>query len=143
MSDENEEPLDVSTRVKVTVMNFEDKLHELRVASEAIAELSDKLKEEKGRFENLSYWLAQYMLTGSIKSIIVHGTAYTQKQKVFSKVEDKEQLRQWITENDAVDLLMAVHPSKLTAYCNEQLEQGGATPTGVNPNFIKYYVHLK
>lgn len=142
MSEQEEDPV-ANDRVNITPQNFEDKLSELRVLREAADEYSKDLKEVKAREENLSYWLAQYMLNGAIKSIVYQGVAYTQKQKVYSKVEDKEALREWIGENDAVDLLMTVHPSKLTAYCNEQLEQGGSTPTGVNPNFIKYYVHSK
>lgn len=133
----------IAERVNITTQNFENKLSELRVLRETAEEQSAALKETKAREENLSYWLAQYMLTGSIKSIVFQGVAYTQKQKVYSKVEDKEALREWIIVNDAVDLLMAVHPAKLTGYCNEQLELGGTTPTGVNPNFIKYYVHSK
>lgn len=134
---------EVPVKLAITTINFETKLQEFRVLSEFIEEVSTQLKTLKAQQENLSYWLAQYMLQGSIKSIVLHGVAYTQKQRVFSKVEDKDALRVWIMENDAIDLLMAVHPSKLTAYCNEQLENGGTTPTGVNPNFIKYYVHAK
>lgn len=129
--------------ISITQQNFEDKLRELRVLSETATEQEAILKETKAAQENLSYHLANYMLHGNIKSIVISGTAYTQKQRVFSKVEDKEALRAWITENDAVDLLMTVHASKLTAYCNETLEAGGTTPTGVNPNYIKYYVHVK
>lgn len=129
--------------VKVTTQNFDDKLRELRVLRETEDEQSKALKETKTQVENLSYWLSQYMLNSGIKSIVLDGTVYTQKQKVYSKVEDKEALRQWILENEGVDLLMTVHPAKLTAYCNEQLESGGTTPAGVNPNFIKYFVHSK
>lgn len=140
---EEEEVPAVPVRINITVDNFEDKLRELRVISESADEQSAALKVTKAMQENLSYHLAQYMLTSSIKSIVLDGTAYTQKQRVFSKVEDKDALREWIITNDAVDLLMAVHPSKLTAYCNEMLDAGGETPSGVNPNFIKYYVHTK
>lgn len=145
MSEEDVDIVDneAPKQVRITAQNFDEKLQEFRVMSETVSEISDKLKVAKAEQENLSYWLAQYMLTGAIKSICLHGVVYTQKQKVFSKVEDKDALRSWIMDNDAVDLLMAVHPSKLTAYCNEQLESGGTTPTGVNPNYIKYYVHSK
>ena len=102
-----------------------------------------ELKDLKASAEALSYSLAQYMMAASITSIVIDGKLFKQKQRVFSKVEDKEALRQWIRDNDAVDLLMSVHSSKLTAYCNEQLEAGGTTPAGVNPNFIKYSVSIK
>lgn len=138
-----EDDVDVSNQVKITAQNFSEKLQEFRVKSEEVDALAASLKEAKAEQENLSYWLAQYMINGSIKNIVLHGVNYSQKQRVFSKVEDKDALREWILANDAVDLLMAVHPSKLTAYCNEQLEAGGTTPTGVNPNYIKYYVHAK
>jgi hypothetical protein len=62
---------------------------------------------------------------------------------VYSKVEDKAALRQWIEENNAVDLLMSVHSSKLTGFCSEIAETGGDFPAGVNPNFIKYSVSVK
>jgi len=129
--------------VQVNSQNFDDKLRELAALSSEADSLSAELKVIESSKEALSYALAQYMLNGSVKSIVLDGIKFTQKQRVFSKVEDKEGLRQWIDENNAVDLVMAVHPSKLTAYCNEQLEQGGDIPTGVNPNFIKYYVHVK
>ena len=107
---------------------------------ERYTEILKGLNEEK---EALSYCLAMYMLNSGCSSKILDGIKFTQKQRVFAKVEDKEALRQWITDNNAVDLLMAVHASKLTGYCNEQLEAGHDIPAGVNPGFIKYSVHVK
>lgn len=126
-----------------TQEEFTQRLERLAICKEIVEETEADLKSAKAQEAALSANLAAYMLAGEIKSIVVGTHTFTQKQKVFSKVEDKEALRAWIADNDAVDLLMAVHPSKLTAYCNEQLEAGGETPIGVNPNFIKYYVHIK
>lgn len=143
MSDALDETSVAQNKLSINTDNFESRLRELHQLSTIVEDTSESLKKVKAEHENLSYWLAQYMLSGAIKSIVLDGVAFTQKQRVFSKVEDKDALRGWIQENDAVDLLMTVHPSKLTAYCNEQLEAGGTTPTGVNPNFIKYFVHTK
>lgn len=123
--------------------DFDERLRTLARLSKEVAEQEAFLKDIKTQYEELSYNLAMYMLNSGCSSKILDGIKFTQKQRVFSKVEDKELLRQWITEHDAVDLVMAVHPSKLTAYCNEQLEQGGEVPTGVNPLFIKYSVQVK
>lgn len=123
--------------------DFDTRLRALATLDREVEEKKTGLKELEARKEALSYSLAQYMLSAHCKSKVLDNVLFTQKQKIFSKVEDKEALRTWIQENDAIDLLMAVHPSKLTSYCNEQLELGGTTPAGVNPNFIKYFVHVK
>lgn len=123
--------------------DFDARLRVLASLGKDIEKDSAMLKVSKAQYEALSYSLAQYMLTSGCGSKVLDGIKFTQKQRVFSKVEDKEALREWILANDAVDLLMSVHPSKLTAYCNERLEEGEDTPTGVNPNFIKYFVHVK
>lgn len=143
-----EESLDaVPTLEKIApILNeedFDNRLSKLSLLETMADKAMTHAKELKAQADALSNALALYMLARDCKSKDVGGFKYTRKQRVFSKVEDKEGLRQWIMDNDAVDLLMAVHPSKLTSYCNEQLEQGGETPTGVNPNFIKYYVHIK
>lgn len=141
--DEEEVATEEKPRVRITVETFEEQLRYLAKLSNEVDQASAALKELKDEEDMLSYALAQHMLTGAVKSIVLDNISFTQKQRVYSKVEDKEGLRAWIQEHDAVDMLMTVHPSKLTAYCNEQLEAGGETPTGVNPNFIKYYVHVK
>lgn len=123
--------------------DFDVRLRALAASDKAIEEAEKLLKEIKARHEALNYSIAMYMLNSGCLSKVLDGITFKQKQRVFSKVEDREALRQWIAENDAVDLLMTVHPSKLTAYCNEQLEAGNNTPTGVNPNFIKYFVDVK
>lgn len=123
--------------------SFDERLRNLARLAAEIDRLEAEAKQLSAEKEQLSYALAQYMLTTGCTRKTLDGITYTQKQKVFSKVEDKEKLREWIFQNDAVDLLMAVHASKLTAYCNEQLENGGTTPDGVNPNFIKYSVSVK
>lgn len=123
--------------------DFDSRLRKLAALTKEAMEQEVELKVTKSQVEALSISLAQYMLTSGCLSKVLDGITFKQKQRVFSKVEDKEALRQWITENAAVDLLMTVHPSKLTAYCNECLEAGGTTPKGVNPNFIKYYVQVK
>lgn len=122
---------------------FDARLRRLAALNAEVIVAEEGLKIKKTELEALSYSLAQYMLTSGCAQKVLDGIKFTQKQRVYSKVEDKEALRQWIVDNAAVDLLMAVHPSKLTAYCNECLEAGGSTPTGVNPNYIKYYVHVK
>lgn len=122
---------------------FDGKLRLLANLNARSEELSKALKIIAAEKEGLSYQLAHYMLNSNCKSKELDGKKFTQKQRVYSQVEDKEALNIWIKENDMVDVLMAVHPSKLTAYCNESLEAGGDTPRGVNPNFIKYYVHVK
>lgn len=123
--------------------DFDERLRTLAHLTQELKRYEDIVKELSARKEALSYSLAMYMLNSGCQSKILDGIKFTQKQRVFTKVEDKEALRQWIAENDAVDLVMAVHPSKLTAYCNEQLESGGDIPTGVNPSFIKYSVAVK
>lgn len=123
--------------------DFDARLRLLAKSTAQIEEAEKALKEVKARNEALNYSIAMYMLNSGCLSKVLDGIAFKQKQRVFSKVEDKEALRKWITENDGVDLLMAVHPSKLTAYCNERLEAGAETPTGVNPSFIKYFVDVK
>lgn len=138
-----EEEEEAVVHIQVTTSNFDECLREFVSISKRADEVSAELKEIKAEQDALSYALAKYMMTGSIKSIVLDGVKFTQKEKVYSKVDDKEALRAWINDNDAVDLVMAVHPSKLTAYCNEQLEAGGDIPTGVNPNYIKYYLHAK
>lgn len=143
MSEEFSELDEVKVEPIKNESDFDERLRKLAKLTEVAKDQSEILKEVESEKEALSYQLAQYMLSSGCQSKILDGVKFTQKQRVFSKVEDKEALRQWVLENDAVDLLMTVHPSKLTAYCNEQLEQGGSTPTGVNPNFIKYFVHVK
>lgn len=123
--------------------DFDRQLRKLAALEQDVDALSADLKEVKARKDALSEHLANYMLASGCASKCLDGIMFKKKQRVFSKVEDKEALRQWIVDNAAVDLLMTVHPSKLTAYCNEQLEAGGSTPTGVNPNFIKYFVAVK
>jgi hypothetical protein len=123
--------------------SFDTRLREFAAITKEVEEVEQILKEKKAYQDALSQSLAQYMLASGCLSKVLDGKMFKQKQKVYSKVEDKEALREWIQQNDAVDLLMAVHPSKLTAYCNEQLEAGNTTPTGVNPNYIKYFVSVK
>lgn len=123
--------------------DFDARLRKLALLTAVCEDVSETLKKADVERDALSYQLAQYMIASGCLSKVLDGITFKQKQKIFSKVEDKEALREWITENDAVDLLMAVHPSKLTAYCNERLEAGDVTPTGVNPNFIKYFVDVK
>jgi hypothetical protein len=132
-----------NAREAVGEANFDARLRDLARLAAEVDRLEAEAKQLNAEKEQLSYDLAQYMLTTGCSKKVLDGVTYTQKQKVFSKVEDKEKLREWIFQNDAVDLLMAVHASKLTAYCNEQLENGGTTPEGVNPNFIKYSVSVK
>lgn len=130
-------------RPAVSEASFDADLRSLARLDAEIDRLEAEAKQLKAEKDELSYALAQYMLNTGCSKKTLDGITYTQKQKVFSKVEDKEKLREWIFQNDAVDLLMAVHAGKLTAYVNEQLENGGTTPDGVNPNFIKYSVSVK
>jgi hypothetical protein len=123
--------------------DFDTRLRRLSHLKGVVEDAEETLKALKAEYDGLSYALAQYMMASGCLSKVLDGISYKQTQRVFSKVEDKEALRNWISKNDAVDLLMAVHPSKLTAYCNEQLEAGGSTPDGVNPSFIKYSVKVK
>lgn len=127
----------------VNEFDFDIRLRKLAALVREAADMKAILKVTETEADSLSHSLAQYMITSGCLSKVLDGITFKQKQRVFSKVEDKEALRQWITDNAAVDLLMTVHPSKLTAYCNEQLEAGGSTPAGVNPNFIKYFVQVK
>lgn len=127
----------------VNEFEFDIRLRKLAALIKDNEDMEAILKVHKAEADALSASLAQYMINSGCLSKVLDGITFKQKQRVFSKVEDKEALRQWITDNAAVDLLMAVHPSKLTAYCNECLEAGGTTPAGVNPNFIKYFVHVK
>ena len=130
-------------REAVSEANFDARLRDLARLAAEIDSLEDEAKRLKGEKDSLEFSLAQYMLTTGCTRKTLDGITYTQKQRVFSKVEDKEGLRKWIEDNQAVDLLMTVHPSKLTGYCNECLENGTDIPKGVNPNFIKYYVSVK
>lgn len=147
MEEDNEEWLMQQEVAVLTPManedDFDKRLMELAQATTDVDHETKKLKILKARRDALSYSLAQYMIASGCSKKVLNNIQFSQKQRVFSKVEDKEALRQWIIENDAVALLMTVHPSKLTAYCNERLEAGGETPTGVNPNYIKYFVHVK
>lgn len=131
------------SRPAISETDFDARLRELATLDEQADKLEADLKLVKAEREALSYSLAQYMLTTGCSKKVLDGITFTQKQKVFSKVEDKERLREWILQHDMVDVLMAVHPSKLTAFCNECLEAGTETPEGVNPNYIKYFVHVK
>lgn len=137
-----QEPLE-PVRFQVDEATFDDRLRELARLSELIDQKESELKGLSSTHESLSYTLAQYMLRTECKKKEVSGILFTQKQRVYSKVEDKEALRQWIEQNNAVDLLMSVHPSKLTGYVNECVEAGNEIPAGVNPNFIKYSVSVK
>jgi len=139
----NEEEGEVVSRVRVSEDNFDKSLRRLAELDAMFEEAEAELKELKGQFEELSWSVANYMLSTGCSKKTLDGVTFTQKQRVFSKVEDKEKLRQWIEENGAVDLLMRVHPSALTGYCNECLENGVEIPEGVNPNYIKYYVSVK
>jgi len=132
----------ISTPI-VTEDDFDRNLRDLARLDSEVDRLESQVKQLKAQREALSYSLAQFMLKTGCSKKVLDGITYTQKQKVYSKVEDKEVLRNWIFEHGAVDLLMAVHPSKLTSYCNEQLENGGETPLGVNPNYIRYSVSVK
>lgn len=123
--------------------DFDGRLRKLAILTKTIDSESSLLISLKAEADALSSQLAKYMLSSGCSAKTLDGVKFTQKQRIFSKVEDKDALRNWIIENDAVDLLMTVHPSKLTAYCNEQLEQNGTIPVGVDPNFIKYFVHVK
>jgi hypothetical protein len=139
----DEEQEGSSGNTRVTEADFDRNLRRLAVLGSQVDEAESELKDLKAQFEELSWGLANYMLTTGCTKKVLDGIMFTQRQRVFSKVEDKEALRKWIEDNQAVDLLMTVHPSKLTGYCNECLDNGTEIPTGVNPNFIKYYVSVK
>ena len=128
---------------KIDEATFDSRLRALSSLSTQIEETKEELKDLQSQLDDLSWGLANYMLTTGCSKKVLDGVTYTQKQRVFSKVEDKEALRQWIEEHQATDLLMTVHPSKLTGYCNECLENGTEVPNGVNPNYIKYFVSVK
>jgi vacuolar-type H+-ATPase subunit I/STV1 len=137
-----QEPIE-PVRFQVDEATFDDRLRELARLSEVIDTKESELKGLATTYESLSYTLAQYMLRTECKKKELSGWLFTQKQRVYSKVEDKEALRAWIAAHDAVDLLMTVHPSKLTGYVNECVETGNEVPAGVDPNFIKYSVSVK
>ena len=122
---------------------FDAKLRQLAELDRQLEEHKAELKQLTQQFDDLSWQLSQYMIQTHCKSKILDGISFTQKEKVYSKVEDKDALRTWIIDNDAMDLLMAVHSSKLTAFVNECKENGQDIPPGVNPNFIKYFVKVK
>lgn len=140
--DEEQEPIE-PVRFQVDEATFDDRLRELARLDEIIAGKESELKGLEATHESLSYTLAQYMLRTECKRKEISGFLFTQKQRVYSKVEDKAALASWIANNNAVDLLMAVHPSKLTGYVNECVETGNEIPAGVNPNYIKYSVSVK
>ena len=140
--DEEQEPIE-PVRFQVDEATFDDRLRELARLDQIVDEKKAELKGLESTHESLSYTLAQYMLRTECKKKEISGILFTQKQRVFAKVEDKVALREWIVQHDAVDLLMAVHPSKLTGFCNETMEAGGELPDGVNPSFIKYSVSVK
>jgi hypothetical protein len=140
--DEEQEPIEPA-RFQVDEATFDDRLRELARLDDIISQKESELKGLQSTHESLSYTLAQYMLRTECKRKEVSGILFTQKQRVYSKVEDKALLADWITRNNATDLLMAVHPSKLTGYVNECVETGNEIPAGVNPNYIKYSVSVK
>jgi len=142
MEDEEQsgEPTSIPIRSE---SDFDDRLRTLAQLTKEVERYTGIVKELTAEREQLSYSLAMYMLNSGCQSKILDGIKFTQKQRVFTKVTDKELLHQWIVENDAANLLMAVNSSKLTAYCNEQLEQNGEIPPGVDPGFIKYSVSVK
>lgn len=139
-----EDEIDEQTNVPVVdEAGFDRSLRRLAELDTRADELEESLKRVKSEREALSYSLSQFMLASGCSRKTLDGITFTQKQKVYAKVEDKAQLQEWIEANNAELLVMAVHAAKLNAYCNEQLEQGGDIPAGVNPSFIKYSVSIK
>jgi hypothetical protein len=122
---------------------FDQSLRRLADLDRSLEEAKARVSELTAEFDNLSWQLSQYMMSTGCKSKTLDGIRFTQTERIYSKVEDKDALRTWIMNNDAYDLLMAVHASKLTAYVNECKENGQEIPPGVNPNFIKYSVKIK
>ena len=123
--------------------DFDMKLRALALLVKQVEAVKENLKELERQKDDLSWRLAQFMLQTGCTRKTLDGVTFTQTQRVFSKVVNKELLRQWITDHDAVDLLMAVHPSKITGYVNECLENNTEIPAGVDPSFIKYGVKVK
>ncbi len=122
--------------------DFDSQLRHLAKLSDLVEDATATLKKLNAERFALSAHLARYMVTANCGGKTLDGIKFTQKKKVRSKVVDPDALRQWIAEDMAerVNLLMAVHNSKLTSYCSEGENE---IPPGVDPRYVQYYVHLK
>lgn len=123
--------------------SFDVDLRRLADLADQIDDLDAKKKLLGESFEKLSYQLAMYMEGTGCRSKKLDNVNFIKSQRVFSKVEDKEALMNWVKKNAAWDLIMAVNTSKLTGFCNECLENKQEVPPGVSPNFIKHYVQIR
>ena len=141
--DEQAERGEDSPPPRVDEESFDASLRRLASLTQMVEETKAELKDLNGQLEGLSWSLANYMLQTGCEGKILDGIKFTQKQKAYPKVDDKEALRNWIEQNGAVDLLMRVHPSCLKGYVKECLENGVEIPEGVNPGYIQYDVHVK
>jgi hypothetical protein len=140
---EDEEQQEVRPPIQVSEASFDASLRRLAELDQMVEETKAELKDLNGQLEQLSWSIANYMLQTGCEKKVLDGITFTQKQRVYPKVEDKEALRKWIEENGAVDLLMRVHPSCLKGYVKECMENEVEIPDGVVPGYIQYYTHVK
>jgi hypothetical protein len=122
---------------------FDADLRRLASLGVSIDDLDSQRKLLNEEYEELSYRLAIYMDQTGVDSKKLDGINFIKSQRAFAKVEDKAALMEWIKQNAAYDLLMAINSSKITGYCNECLETGLETPPGVNPGYIKHSVTIR
>ena len=122
---------------------FDMDLRRLADLSDLIDELDAKRKAANADYDDLEYKLAQYMEQTGCDSKKLDGITFSKTQRAFAKVEDKVMLMDWIQQNNAYDLLMAIHASKVTGYTNECIANGVDTPPGVNPGYIKHGISIR
>ena len=89
------------------------------------------LEDEKGRLQEK---IAEAFQRDGVKTVNLEGlgkfTVYTTS---FPRINDSEQFENWRkSQGIAFDVFYSVNAGKLRGYCNEQGEQGGPYPLGID-----------
>ena len=104
---------------------------DVRDRLEALARDSKVLDDEKQRLQEQ---IAEAFQRDGLKTINLEGlgkfTVYTTS---FPRISDSEQFENWRkSQGIPFDVFYSVNAGKLRGYCNEQSEQGGPYPIGID-----------
>lgn len=104
---------------------------DVRDRLEALARDSKVLEDEK---QSLQERIAEAFQSDGLKTVNLEGlgkfTVYTTS---FPRIQDSEQFEGWRkAQGIPFDVFYSVNSGKLRGYCNEQSEQGGPYPLGID-----------
>ena len=103
---------------------------DVRDRLEALARDSKVLEDEKQRLQEM---ISESFQRDGLKTVNLEGlgkfTVYTTS---FPRISDSEQFENWRkSQGIPFDVFYSVNAGKLRGYCNEQGEQGGPYPLGI------------